>query len=101
MYDLLLSADLMVADPDASADLLVRRLGILAHANWRQAFPNHAYIAHFLRVHKSLAVAPTRVEPQVHLDRPNPGDPMFGEFLHSLEVYQGMHRPIKTHSIVL
>ena len=61
MYDLLLSADLMVTDPDAAADLLVRRLGILAHPNWRQAFPTHAYIAHFLRVHKSLAVAPTRI----------------------------------------
>jgi hypothetical protein len=101
MFEFLMTADMMVPDPDRMADLLHDKLGIHKHANWRQAFPNHAYIAHFLRVHKSLALAPTRVEPQVHLDRPNPGDPMFGEFLHSLEVYQGMHRPIKTHSIVL
>jgi hypothetical protein len=37
----------------------------------------------------------------VHLDRPNPGDPLFHDFLHSLEAYQGKHRPLLTHSIVL
>jgi hypothetical protein len=101
MFELLLSADMMVSDPDAMAELLVNRLGIYKHPRWRQAFDNHPYIAHFLRVHKSLALAPTRVEPQGHMDRPNPGDPLFHEFLKSLQDYQGVHRPILTHSIVV
>lgn len=101
MFDLLMSADMMVADPDAMAALLVGKLGLHGHERWRQAFAGHPYIAHFLRVHKSLAVAPTRVEPQGHLDLPNPGDPMFHAFLDSLKAYQGPHRPMLTHSIVL
>ncbi|AEE21367.1 hypothetical protein Glaag_0399 [Glaciecola sp. 4H-3-7+YE-5] len=101
MFELLLSADMMLEDPDGMADLLESKLGIYKHENWRQAFDNHPYIAHFLRVHKSLAVSPTRVEPQWHLDRPNPGDPMFHDFLESLKAHQGPHRPMITHSIVL
>lgn len=102
MYDLLLSADLMVADPDAAAELLVRRLGILSHANWRQAFPTHAYVAHFLRVHKSLAVAPTRIEIQGHVEiSVAPADPFFPAYLSGLIAHQGPHRPIKTHATVL
>ncbi len=101
MFQLLLSADMMVPDADATAALLVKVLGVRSHPNWRQAFPGHPYIAHFLRVHKSLAVAPTRIEPQGHLDLPNPGDPFFPEHLHSLVEFQGQHRPIKTHSTVL
>ncbi|WP_432198173.1 hypothetical protein [Streptomyces sp. bgisy027] len=101
MFQFLLSADLMVPDPDATAALLVKTLGIKEHPRWRQAFPGHPYVAHFLRVHKSLAVAPTRIEPQGHLDKPNHGDPYFPAFLESLEVFQGEHRPIKTHSLVL
>lgn len=101
MYDLLLSADLMVDDPDAVADLLRTKLGVHGHPNWRQAFDGHPYVAHFLRVHKSLAVSPTRIEPQGHLDAPNPGDPLFREHLESLARFQGPHRPIKTHSTVL
>jgi hypothetical protein len=101
MFELLLSADMMLPDPDGMTELLVDKLGIYKHERWRQAFAHHPYIAHFLRVHKSLAVAPTRVEPQVHLDRPNPGDPLFHDFLQSLENYQGKHRPLLTHSIVL
>lgn len=101
MFQFLLSADLMVPDPDGLTDLLVDKLGIYKHPRWRQAFDDHPYIAHFLRVHKSLAISPTRVEPQTHLDRPNRGDPLFPEFLHSLEEFQGRHRPIKTHSIVV
>jgi hypothetical protein len=101
MFDLLLSADMMVSDPDDMADLLAAKLGNHKHERWRQAFDDHPYIAHFLRVHKSLAVSPTRVEPQGHLDKPNLGDPMFHEFLESLNDYQGRHRPMLTHSIVL
>lgn len=101
MFDLLMSADMMLADPDGMAELLVKKLGIHGHPNWRQAFDGHPYIAHFLRVHKSLAVAPTRVEPQWHLDMENHGDPMFHDFLESLKDYQGRHRPMITHSIVL
>lgn len=101
MFDLLMSADMMVPDPDGMTELLVAKLGIYRHERWRQAFDDHPYIAHFLRVHKSLAVSPTRVEPQWHLDRPNPGDPMFHEFLDSLKAFQGPSRPMLTHSIVL
>ena len=101
MFELLLSADMMVPDPDGMADLLASRLGIYKHARWRQAFENHPYIAHFLRVHKSLALAPTRIEPQGHLDKPNLGDPLFHEFLESLKDFQGRHRPLLTHSIVV
>jgi hypothetical protein len=98
---MLLSGDLMVADPDATAQLLIQRLGLIGHPNWRQAFPNHPYVAHFLRTHKSLAVAPTRIEPQGHTDRPNEGDPMFPVYLHSLEQFQGPWRAIKKHATVL
>ncbi|MFN3725950.1 MAG: hypothetical protein ACK4SZ_06560 [Allosphingosinicella sp.] len=101
MYEMLLSADMMVPDPDGMTELLVTKLGIHSHPRWRQAFDNHPYIAHFLRVQKSLAVAPTRIEPQVHLDRPNPGDPLFHDHLKGLEAYQGPKRPILTHSVVL
>lgn len=101
MFELLMSADMMLDDPDGMTELLVDKLGIYKHERWRQAFAEHPYIAHFLRVHKSLAVAPTRVEPQVHLDKPNLGDPMFHSFLESLRDYQGRHRPMLTHSIVL
>ncbi|CAN7760288.1 lactoylglutathione lyase [Pseudorhodoferax sp. LjRoot39] len=101
MFELLMSADMMVSDPDAVTDVLHTKLGIHKHERWRQAFADHPYIAHFLRVHKSLAVSPTRVEPQGHLDKPNLGDPMFHEFLESLKDYQGRHRPMLTHSIVL
>ncbi|CAN5340046.1 hypothetical protein BH10PSE16_BH10PSE16_11930 [soil metagenome] len=101
MFDLLMSADMMVADPDGMAELLISKLGIYGHPRWRQAFEDHPYIAHFLRVHKSLAISPTRVEPQWHLDKPNLGDPMFHDFLDSLMAYQGEHRPMLTHSIVL
>lgn len=101
MFDLLMSADMMVPDPDGMASLLISKLGIHGHPNWRQAFDHHPYIAHFLRVHKSLAVSPTRIEPQWHLDRENPGDPMFHEFLESLKDYQGRHRPMVTHSVVV
>ena len=72
MFELLMSADMMVPDPDGMTQMLVDKLGIYKHERWRQAFDNHPYIAHFLRVHKSLAVSPTRIEPQWHLDRPNP-----------------------------
>ena len=101
MFDLLMSADMMLPDPDGMAELLINKLGVHGHPKWRQAFDDHPYIAHFLRVHKSLAVAPTRLEPQWHLDRENPGDPMFHEFLESLKDYQGRHRPMITHAVVL
>ncbi|BCQ07369.1 hypothetical protein JMUB5695_00790 [Mycobacterium heckeshornense] len=101
MTDFLLSADLMVPDPDGHAKLLVERIGVLQHPNWRQAFATHGYIAHFLRVHKSLAVAPTRLEPQHHWEVEKPVDPIFSEYLDSLHEFQGRFRPIKTHSCVI
>ena len=101
MFDLLLTADMMVPDPDGMAELLWTKLGIHKHPKWRQAFDNQPYIAHFLRVNRSLALAPTRIEPQVHLDKPNPGDPQFHDFLESLKDFQGHYRPMITHSVVL
>ena len=101
MFDFLLSADMMVDDADAVAATLVKRVGILEHPNWRQAFDDHPYVAWFLRVHKSLAVAPTRIEPQGHLDAPNLGDPVFPAYLHSVAEFVGLARPIKTHGTVL
>jgi len=98
---MLLSADLMVADPDATASMLVERLGIIGHPRWRQAFPDNPYVAHFLRVHRSLAMAPTRVEVQGHLDRPNLADPHFPAYLQSLQEFLGVARPIKTHATVV
>lgn len=100
-FDLLLTADMMVPDPDGMADLLWEKLGVHQHPRWRQAFEEQPYIAHFLRVNKSLAVAPTRIEPQVHLDKPNPGDPQFHDYLESLKAFQGHFRPMITHSVVL
>ena len=43
MFELLLSADMMLEDPDGMADLLESKLGIYKHANWRQAFDNHHF----------------------------------------------------------
>jgi hypothetical protein len=100
-FTMLLSGDLMVEDPDRIAGLLTAKIGVHGHPRWRQAFPGHPYVAHFLRTHKSLAVAPTRIEPQGHLDAPNEGDPMFPGYLRSLEEFQGESRPIKTHATVL
>jgi hypothetical protein len=102
MYEFLLSADLMVPDPDATTAMLVSKLGILEHPNWRQDFADHAYVAHFLRVHKSLAVAPTRIEPQGHVPIDVPAaDPFFSEYLANLADYQSPFRPMKTHATVL
>jgi hypothetical protein len=99
--DFLLSADFMVPDPDAWAAMVVKRLGILERPDWRQAFPTHGYIAHFLRVHKSLAVAPTRIEPQHHVDCDEPVDPIFAPHLDSLYEFHGRLRPLVTHSCVI
>jgi hypothetical protein len=109
MYDFLIAADLMVDDPDDRASLLVKKLGVHSHPRWRQAPESmqsegnstHNYIAHFLRVNKSLAQAPTRLEPQHHFDVPNAVDPVFGAHLRSLDEFQGVNRPIKTHSITV
>jgi hypothetical protein len=101
MFDFLLTADVMVEDPDALASAFVERLGVLSHPNWRQAFVDHPYVAWFLRVHRSLAVAPTRIEPQGHRDLPNRGDPDFPAYLRSVAEFQGPARPMKTHATVL
>jgi hypothetical protein len=101
LFDFLLSADVMVSDPDALAAAFVDRVGLATHPNWRQAFQDHPYIAWFLRVHKSLAVAPTRIETQGHLEAPNAGDPDFPHYLRSIAEFQGPARPMKTHATVL
>jgi hypothetical protein len=52
-------------------------------------------------VHKSLAVAPTRIMAQGHKEVPDPADPAFGDFLQYLSKVQGDYRPMKTHAMVL
>jgi hypothetical protein len=99
--DFLYTADFMVPDPDAFTEMVVQRLGIVAREDYRQAFPTHGYIAHFLRVNPSRAVAPTLFEPQHHVDVPNPVDPLFEPYLDSLHDFQGRSRPLKTHSCVI
>jgi hypothetical protein len=100
MFNMLISADFMVHDADQAAKTYVDKLGVYGHANWRQAFDRHGYVAHFLRVHRNRVWAPTMVEPQAHLDRPNYGDPLFPEHLKSLAAFMGEHRPMVTHSNV-
>lgn len=99
-FDMLMSADFMVRDADHTADLFVRKLGVYGHPKWRHGFENHTYVAHFLRVHRNRTFAPTLVEPQGHLDKPNTGDPVFPIQLKSYEDFLGHHRPIITHSNV-
>jgi hypothetical protein len=92
----------MVPDPDALADVFMRRLGLPEQPpTARQNFENHPWIAHFMQVHPSLAVAPTTLEPQCHVEWANSFDPFFEEFLESLRAFQGPHRPIKAHATVL
>ena len=40
MFELLMSADMMVPDPDGMTEKLVDKLGIYKHERWRQAFDN-------------------------------------------------------------
>jgi hypothetical protein len=101
LFDLLMSADMKVADPDVMTTALTDRLGVLQHPKWRMAIPTSSYVAWFLRTQQSLAVAPTRLEPQGHVDRPNLGDPAFNEYLDSVVAFQGRHRPVKTHSTIV
>jgi hypothetical protein len=102
VYDFLLSADLMVPDPDATMRRLADALGLpdLSKA-FRQDYPNHSYVAWFAPVNEDLAIAPTRLEPQGHKDIAKPSDPLFPPFLHHLIEFQGPARPIKTHATVL
>ena len=99
--DFLYTADFMVPDPDGFTDMVVAKLGIVAREDYRQAFPEHGYIAHFLRVNTSRAVAPTLFEPQHHVHVPNPADPLFEPHLDSLYEFQGRYRPLVTHSCVI
>jgi hypothetical protein len=102
VYDFLLAADFMVSDPDATKELLCDRLGLFEQKpSWRQDMPNHSYLTWHLRVHKSLAVAPTRLMVQGHKEVPEPSDPVFGEYLQNIAVRQGSARPMKTHAMVL
>ena len=41
MFTMLLSGDMMVPDADRMAKLLVEKVGLIGHPNWRQAFPSH------------------------------------------------------------
>ena len=102
MYDFLLAADHMVSDPDAVKAFVCDKLVMPAQRDtWRQDLPNHSYLTWHCRVHKSLAVAPTRLMIQGHKEIPNPSDPMFKAYLHNLAEIQGPARPMKAHAMVL
>jgi Glyoxalase/Bleomycin resistance protein/Dioxygenase superfamily len=103
MYDFLLAADFMVPDPDAAKEMLESRLGLPEQkATWRQDLPTHSYLTWHMRVHKSLAVAPTRLMAQGHKEIDGrPADPLFGPFLQHMAKIQGEPRPMKTHAMVL
>jgi Glyoxalase/Bleomycin resistance protein/Dioxygenase superfamily len=103
MYDFLLAADFMVPDPDATKAMIETRLGFPEQKpTWRQDLPTHTYLTWHMRVHKSLAVAPTRVMCQGHKSvESRPADPAFEPFLHHLAKMQGVARPMKTHAMVL
>jgi hypothetical protein len=101
LYDTLLSADYMVGDSDTFAALIVERLNLpTPDPAWRRALPNHAVVPHFLRVNRSLAEAPTMLEPVSFRMDPNPRDPMFPRYLQSLVHFQGQDRPMKAHGNV-
>lgn len=101
MFDTLLSSDYMVDDPDVFAATIVDRLGLPnPEPEWRMALPNHAILPHFLRVHRDLRISPTMLEPVGYADVPNPRDPVFPQYLGSLELFQGKHRPMKSHGTV-
>lgn len=103
MFDLLLHADLMVPDPDVTMPRLVDAIGFPApKPHWRHAFPTHSYTSWYARAHPSLAVAPTRLNPQgLVRGVENPVDPCFEPFLESVLDFQGRARPIHTHATVL
>jgi hypothetical protein len=109
MYDFLITSDYMVADPDGLAELFMTKLGVHGHKNWRIGPSDMAtgseveqpFISHFLRVNKSMAQAPTRLQTQAHIDVEKPVDPAFEEHLESLKDYQGRFRPMMTHSITV
>src|SRR5271169_1708344 len=109
MYDFLISADYMVSDPDRQADLFIQKLGVYGHPKWRLGPENqptggkseHPYLSHFLRVNRSMAQAPTRLQTQAHFKVKAPVDPVFEPHLDSLKEFQGVYRPIMTHSITV
>ena len=45
--------------------------------------------------------APTRLEPQHHVDVEKPVDPIFADYLDSIDEFQGRYRPVKKHSLVV
>jgi catechol 2,3-dioxygenase-like lactoylglutathione lyase family enzyme len=102
MYQFLLAADFMVPDPDMTKETFCNGLGLPDQRDtWRQDLPNHCYLTWHLRVHKSLAVAPTRIMCQGYKEVPEPSDPLFGPYLHFLDEVQGEFRPMKSHAMVL
>jgi catechol 2,3-dioxygenase-like lactoylglutathione lyase family enzyme len=102
LYDLMIGADFMVPDPDATMKTFVSALGMPEpKPQWRQAPTRHAYVAWFARVHKSFAIAPTTIEPQGHRHLEHPDDPFFPEHLADLARFQGVHRPHKLHATLL
>jgi hypothetical protein len=102
MFQLLLSADLLLDDADLGAHQLTERLGLPAsRPSWRQSFAGHGFVANWLRVHPSLAVAPTRLETISLTEGDATADPLFADYVRSLIAFQGRHRPQKSHGTVL
>lgn len=96
MFDLLASADLLVADAPTAADRLTRALGVLpARGAFRQRWPDWGFESHWCRVARRLPRAPTHVEIIAPFGIPDPaiGHPCIAEMYAAQQA-----RPYKTHS---
>ena len=63
MFELLMSADMMVPDPDGMTEKLVDKLGVYKHERWRQAFDNHPYICLLYTSRETVGQIETAVQP--------------------------------------
>ncbi len=95
-FDLLVSADALVTDANATSEALVARLGLPEPSpRWLQDYPDTGYRAIFLRAQRSLKFAPTRVE----IIAPLPDAP---EDCRARAVLQDQgRRPMRTHATVI
>jgi hypothetical protein len=99
--DLLVSADLLVADAREAMEALVDRVGLPpARDSWVQDFPGSDNLVIWARTSRDLAFAPTRVE--VIAPQGAPGGTTGGLRAYIPEIFaQQGERPLKTHSTVL
>lgn len=96
MFDLLASADLLVADAPTAAERLTQALGVLpARGAFLQRWPDWGFESHWCRVARRLPRAPTHVEIIAPYGAPDPaiGHPYIAEIYAAQQP-----RPYKTHS---